>query len=393
MLKTTDREFMLVAACCRPVGQAGRHYAIKTAASAPFDAYRVLAVAHEHRVEAFVERGLSEIGFELPKDAAELLAQRVRVARLQMLRNAGEEVRLSGLFRDAGIDCVFVKGATLAMLAHGSLAHKSSWDIDLLVEHRNINQSIDLLNAAGYEFDQPVIGHADLATRFANRYRESSWTNAKRGITVELHWALAHNPHILGHIGIRSERQNVAIGGNHTVPTLSTSDLFAFLVVHGMLHRWSRLKWLTDVAALIEKSSETLVNLIDHAQAANAGRCAAVAFVLMRDLMGVAIPQDLAARIDLDPRVSQLVDVSINEMLALEALDGKPNFRLSHWWRLHTSHLAMAPGLRYRLADVWAKLNEPLVARRLYLPRWLLVPDALFLAIPIAFIRRIAAKF
>jgi len=383
---------MLVAACCRPLGQAGRHDAIKAATSVPFDARRMIAVAHEHRVEAFVERGLFEVGYELPKDIAELLAQRVRVARLQMLRNAGEEARLAALFRDTGVDCVFVKGATLAMLAHGSFAHKSSWDIDLLVEHSAIEQSIDLLRAAGYEFDQPAITNADLSIRFANRYRESSWTNATRGTTVELHWALAHNPRILGDIGILSARQNVSVGGNHTVPTLPVPDLFAFLVVHGMLHRWSRLKWLTDVASLIEKSSETLVNLFHHCESVNAGRCAAVAMVLLRDLMGVAVPPELEAKIDHDPRVSRLVDISLHEMLVLEALDGKRDFRLSHWWNLHTSHFSMAPGLRYRFADIWAKLNEPLVPRRLYLPRWLLVPDALFIAIPVAFIRRIGAK-
>lgn len=389
---TTDPEFRLVAACCRPAGDAGRLDAIIAASDEHFDADKLVEVAHAHRVEALVEEGLAQVGVVMPKEAADLLAQRARVARLQMLRNAGEEARLSVLFRGAGIDCVFVKGATLAMLAHGSLAHKSSWDIDLLVEYNKVNQAIDLLRDAGYEFDQPAIANADLASRFANRYRESSWTSAQRGTTVELHWALAHNPLILGDIGIASERQNVSVGGNHTVPTLTTPDLFAFLVVHGMLHRWSRLKWLTDAAALVEKSPDSLVDLFNHAQAVNAGRCAAVALILMRDLMGITIPIELTAKINDDPQVSRLADLSVHEMSGLEALDGKPDLRFSHWWKLHTSHFAMAPGLRYRCTDIWEKLKEPLVPRRLYLPRWLLVPDALFIAIPIAFIRRIATK-
>lgn len=362
------------------------------AAFEPFDAQRLLVLAHAHRVEALVGRGLAQAGVELPEAAADLLAGRARVARLQMLRNAGEEVRLSGLLRDAGIDGVFVKGATLAMLAHGSLAHKTSWDIDLLVDRKSINQAINLLRDAGYEFDHPAIAKAGLAARFASSYRESSWTNAERGTTVELHWALAHNPLLLKNVGMLSARQNVPVAGHRTVPTLTTPDLFSFLAVHGTAHGWSRLKWLADIASLVENEPDALTDLYHHAHRANSGRCAAVALSLMRDLMGVAIPDHLNTKIASDRQVTRLADISLHEMLALAARDGRPDHGLLHWWTLHTSHMAMAPGLRYRFADIWAKLNQPLGPRRLRLPRWLLVPDALFIWIPLGFIRRVAMK-
>lgn len=392
MLKTTDPEFRLVAACCRPTGQAGRRDAIAAAALETFDAERLLALAHAHRVEALVEDGLTQAGVALPEKTADLLARRVRAARLQMLRNAGEEVRLSELLRDAGIDAVFVKGATLAMLAHGSLAHKASWDIDLLVARQSIHQAVGILRDAGYEFDHPAIAKAGLALRFASRVRESSWTNAERCTTVELHWALAHNPLLLTGIGISSQRQNILVADHRAVPTLATPDLFSFLAVHGTAHEWSRLKWLADIASLVEVARVPLTELYDHARRSNSGRCAAVALLLIRDLLGVTIPDHVKKKIDCDRQARRLADTSLHKMLVLAALNGKPDHGVSDWWTFHVSHMRMAPGLRFGLADISAKLNQPLGPRRLRLPKWLLIPDALFIWIPLGFMRRIAVK-
>jgi Uncharacterised nucleotidyltransferase len=391
MVKLLDPEFNLVTACCRPTGQAGRVDAIIAAAREPFDAGRLLVLAHAHRVEALVEDGLRRAGVALPEAAAGLLSRRASIARLQMMRIAGEEVRLAELLRDEGIEAVFVKGATLAMLAHGSLANKASWDIDLLVNHARIDDAIEVLRDAGYEFDHPAF-KADMARSFAKRSRESAWTNLARGTTVELHWALVDNPLLLPGIGIGSARQNVKLAGSRMVPTLTTPDLFAFLAVHGMGHGWSRLKWLADIASLLDDRFDALPELFIHARSVNAGRCAAVALLLMRDLLGVAIPSQLVTEISGDRQAVRLADFSLRTMRALARVDGRPDHRLSHWWELHTAQMKMAPGFRNGLADIWAKLNNPLVPRRLLLPRWLLVPDALLIWIPTALARRIAAK-
>jgi hypothetical protein len=393
MLQIADPEFGLVVACCRPITQPGRREAIIKAAQKPFDAGHLLTLAHAHRVEALVEQGLAEAGVVLPEAAAAQLSNRARAARLQMLRNAGEEVRLSEIFRDAGIDAIFVKGATLAMLAHGSLAHKVSWDIDLLVSYDDINRAIAVLSDAGYECDHPEIVKAGLAIKFAHSFRETCWANRNRGITVELHWALASNPLLLPNIGMNSPLQPVCVDPNHAVATLATPDLFAFLVVHGTSHGWSRLKWLSDIASLVENNSETLTTLFDHAAGANAQRCAAVALLLMRDLLGVQLPDQLNIEIATDRKVKRLADFSVSEMHALAGLDGETVPGLSRWLALHICNMAMAPGYRGAVADLCAKLQKPVVPRRLRLPRWLLIPDAILIWLPSSLTRRALSKF
>ncbi len=402
MLRNAPSELRIVAACCRPAGQlnqlvpnqlaANRLAAIRAAADEPFVPDYLLLQAQAHRVEALVEDGLAQVGINLPDTAARLLARRVRVARLQMLRNAGEEVRLSEQFRTSGVDAIFVKGATLAMLAHGSLARKSSWDIDLLVDRADIDQAIGVLRAAGYEFDHPAVPGLAMEHRFAARVRESSWTNRERRTTVELHWALASNPALLTGIGMTSARQTIMIADHAAVTTLKTPDLFAFLAVHGTAHGWSRLKWLADIAALADSTPDLLPDLLHHAGRVNAGRCTAVALCLMRDVLGVSIPAHLNAEIALDRHVPALVDYSVRTMQASVDATDDIDHRLSKWWELHWYQMSMAPGFRNGFADIWAKLNQPVIPSGLRLPTWLLVPHALLIWLPGSLLRRLVMK-
>ena len=383
-------EFKIVAACCRPIGQSGRSAAIAVAATTPFDPEKILGHARAHRVEALVAQGLAEAGIMLPDAATERLQRRVQTARLQMLRNAAEEVRVGSLLHAAGVDALFVKGATLAMLAYGSLAHKASWDIDLLVARDRVGDAVAVLHRAGYAFDHPeIVGTTDMQ-RFLERYRETSWTHAARGTTIELHWALADNPRMLPGIGIGSGHLKVAIAGHGQVATLGIPDLFAFLAVHGTAHGWSRLKWLADLAALTDAQALSLANIVKQADARNAGRCMATALLLMRDLLGTPLPPDLEALINRDRCVSQLACFSLQSMLAVADQNGKTDGSLSQWWALHHAHMIAAPGIRYALAEIATKLTRSTVPRRLRLPRWLLIPDALFVAIPLGLARRVA---
>lgn len=393
MLSAIHPELRLVAACCRPRGQSDRCTAIRAASSDVFDVGRLLAEARAHRVEAHVEDGLAAAGVTLPEPSALILADRARASRLQMLRNAGEEARLSRLLTEAGVDAIFVKGATLAMLAYRSLTLKTSWDIDLLVAHRQIDLAITVLHEAGYSFADPNMFGPDDQHQLAKRVRETSWTHAERGTTVELHWGLADNPALLAGIGMASVRQRVAITEAHQVSTLNVPDLFVYLALHGTAHGWSRLKWLADIAALAEGPADDLSALLDHAHRRNAGRCAAVALCLMRDILAVPIPIDVAERLTQDRHVAKLADYCARNMQETVISGGGPEHRLTRWWAYHRAHLMLAPGWRNGFAYIRAQLNEPSDSVRLRLPRWLLVPHALLVWLPAAFLRRLALKF
>ena len=69
---------------------------------------------------------------------------------------ADEALRLQRLFNEADVPVLFVKGASLAMLAFGTLGLTSGQDIDLLVPLEALPQASALVARAGYRrYDPP----------------------------------------------------------------------------------------------------------------------------------------------------------------------------------------------------------------------------------------------
>src|SRR5215468_3981584 len=130
---TISPEFRLAAACVMWPPSDRRIEAIRAAARGPLDWPRLLRVALRHRVVGLVHDGLTRAQPGVPPDIAHEIgaesAQRVG----ENLAMAAEALRLQRLFDEADLPVLFVKGASLAMLAFGTLGLSSGQDIDLLV--------------------------------------------------------------------------------------------------------------------------------------------------------------------------------------------------------------------------------------------------------------------
>lgn len=375
-----DRALALVAACARPLADPGRVAAITRAAASPLDADAVATLAHRHRVEGFVEQGLAAAGIVLAGAAAARLTAGAGAARLQVLRNAGEELRVGRALAAAGIDTVFVKGATLGMRAHGMLTLKSSWDIDVLIARAHLDDAGLVLRDLGYRLS--IFGGIDdpvQVRRFLAGNKETEWHHAGRGTTVELHTALTDNPVALPSVGLGSPRQTVALMPGQALSTLATVPLFAYLAYHGTAHLWSRLKWLADVAAVLR--DEDVVALHAHAVALGAGRTPGVAIVLAHEILGLDVPPALLATIRADRVTQRLIAYSHAAIVAAQDAEGR-------LMRPFGEHLAYAraqgwlmPGAAHRWYAARRFVTRPYIAAHLRVPHWAL-PFAILGALP-----------
>lgn len=368
-------EFGLVAACCRPRVLAGFDAVVRDAAARPFDADLLLATARRHRVEGFVEDGLRRVGIALPSEAHDLLAARAARARQQMLRNAGEEIRVARHFRAAGMEPLFVKGATLAMIAHGSLALKTAWDIDMLVAPENIPMARRLLGEAGYRLDLPGIDDPCLIDVYFVRNKETLWLNDDRNTALELHSALVDAPSMLPGVSTRSPIQSVAMTRGETLKSLGTTELFAYLCAHGTSHRWERLKWLTDVAALVARDSATQF----HAAAIRfgAGRSAAVALRLCEDILAMPLDPAVASRLDRSRASDWLVRCSLDGLATGGEVDHDSMSGLGNALTKIRVMIVMVTGIGAKLAILGTLLDLSTTSERLALPQSLLRLHAL----------------
>lgn len=368
-------EFGLVAACCRPRALDDFDAIVQAAAARAFDADQLLATARAHRVEGFVEDGLRRIDIALPTAAHELLAARAAQSRQQMLRNAAEEIRVARQFREAGIEPLFVKGATLAMIAYGSLTLKTSWDIDMLVAPESVPAARRLLVEAGYRLDLPGIDDPGLIDVYFARNKETLWINDVRRTSLELHSALVDAPPMLRGVGTASPVQSVAVAKGQSLTTLAPAELFAYLCVHGTSHRWERLKWLTDVAALVARDGATEYHEV--ATCLGAGRSAAVALLLCESILAMPLDPSVADRIDRSRESDWLVR-SARDALATggvidhESMSGLGNALTKLWTKI-----VMVTGIGAKLSTVGVLLDLSMTPDRLAIPQSLLRLHAL----------------
>ena len=229
---------------------------------------------------------------------------------------AAEAARLQRLFDDADVRVLFLKGSSLAVLAYGNLALRASKDIDLLVSPETLRPAIAIVERAGYRrIDPPAeISDAQLQPLISLR-RDFGYVHEVTGHQLELHWHLCLNPHIINETTVASASRIVPLTRTIGLRTLGEDDLFTYLCVHGALHWWYQLRWLADVAALLSSSPEgSAERLYKEASTRGAGRAAAQALLLCRDVLRTPLPSHLILELGRTPRVRWLQRTALNAM-------------------------------------------------------------------------------
>ena len=352
-------EFRLAAACAMWPPSDRRTEAIRAAAAGPLDWPRFLRVARRHRVIGLVHDGLTRARPDVPPEIArEIGAQAATLVR-ENLAMAREALRLQRLFDDADLPVLFVKGASLAVLAFGNLGLRGGKDIDLLVPYETLPAATALIVRAGYRrFDPPPdISDAQLRLLMPLR-KDLGFVHQATGLRIELHWRLFLNPHAMAEASIMAASRVVPLTGTAGLRTLGEEDLFAYLCMHGALHWWNRLKWLADINALLAATPEDGVErLVRAAEARGAGRAAAQALLLCRRLLGTPLPARLMATLDKSATVRWLEATALNAMTTGQGEHDPHDVRFGTT-RGSLSTFLLSRSWRYRLAELSIHLTN-----------------------------------
>ena len=351
-------EFVLACACCGWPLTDARLRAVRDAAASISDWDKFLRVVDRHRIAGLVHNALARAEVGVPQHIKAGLASRAQEIAAHNLLTASETIRLQRLFDEKEIPVLFVKGATLAQLAYGSLSLKHALDIDFLVLPKHAQAAHTLLEDNGYA---PLSGPLDDRQRRAlfHGATQAGLVHKTTGLKIEMHWALMENPKLLAGVDALSPTQAVFLSPGHGVRTLANDDLFAYLCAHGAYHAWMRLKWLADLSAFISSMPHPdIERLYRHADAKGAGLCAGQALLLCEELLGLALPAPLAQELHGSKRLLHLSD------LALDALIGKDGEtevmdRPFGTLRISFSHFLLGRGLRYGLAQWRTILMTP----------------------------------
>lgn len=347
-------DFALAGACCRWTYSGEGADNLRALASA-VDWNEFVHACRRHRVQGLARHALSGLQVVLPAPAQVALAGDARAVADQGLRAAQASARLAEAFAAANVSLLFLKGLTLGQLAYGNPFLKMGWDIDILVEPGEVGAAAALLGKLGYRLDLPR--EPSLLERWHASRKESVWRSGE-GPIVELHGRVADQPELLPAISAISPSQCVSIAPGIDLRTFADDELFAYLCVHGASSAWFRLKWITDLAAMLHgRRPEEIDSLYDRSQELGAGRAAAQALLL--GAMLYDIPLSPALRVRLDTRVNRwLARAALGEMLR-----GEPTERMLGTSTIHLTQFFLLDGLRYKLSEL---KRRALVAADLY---------------------------
>ena len=266
---------------------------------------RLLSEALAHGMKPPLYRHLKRVcPGDVPEGVMGHLEDRYRENGMRNLLLAGELLRLSGLFERRGIPVIPYKGPTLAALAYRNLALRKAGDLDVLIRRDDFERARELLLSSGY---RPTLRLSTAQKAAFIRFeRECAFVHEDTGVEVELQWEVVprHFCVPLEFEDLWTRVEPISFAGG-TVPTLAPEDLLLILCAHGCKHSWERLVWVCDVAELVRARSETLDwdLLLERATAMGIRRILFLGLFLAKDLLGAELPEEVARKLEADPKV------------------------------------------------------------------------------------------
>ena len=343
-------EFQLAAECCRAAfgdADTARIHRLGEVADWP----RFLRVVRFHRIQGLIWKSLATTDAGQPDGVAEAIATDARGIAAANLSASVECGELRRQFDLAGIDVLFLKGLTLGALAYGTPWVKAAVDIDLLVSPAQLTDAAAILREAGYELSLPPSDLSGLP-KWHRRHKESVWRHSRSGLQIDLHTRLADNPRLIPTIGLASPSQEVRIAEGLTLPTLAMDELFAYLAVHGASSAWFRLKWITDLAALLHRSpGNEIEHLYRRSQELGAGRAAAQALLIADTFYEtLADVSDLKRELEAE-RASRWLTQAARRQLAREE-PVEPTSVRGGTAAIHYTQFLLLPGLGFKVSEL-----------------------------------------
>ena len=192
------------------------------------------------------------LGQAMPETARASLSEKRRRQTFRALHQIAALRRLAGIMSKADIPVLAFKGPLLSQALFNDPTHRAGTDLDVLVGDTHVPAADRCLRANGYQRILPARPLSPLQTRLFMA-RDCAMTYMRDGVSIDLHWRLFENPHLLDvpfeQLRAGSRDQSAAGAPLHHP---DGPDLLLYLALHAAKHQWLSLKWLEDSAAFVE---------------------------------------------------------------------------------------------------------------------------------------------
>ncbi len=216
----------------------------------------VLKMARQHRLLPLLHWRLlhEHRDWDVPEDVRQRLAQAFKRATLDALAWQRELLMVQAHLAQAGIPCLALKGAYLAVHSYPHPALRPLRDLDVLVPMAQVLAAQRCLLQAGYRAVAPGNWEACLASKHHLPVLEAPTSRQKIELHFRLHPLTMRQPHAVAWERLHTQAVTATVAGQ-TVAYLAPTDLLLHLIAHAVYqHRFDNGPLLlTDIAYLLQQ--------------------------------------------------------------------------------------------------------------------------------------------
>ncbi len=299
---TTCNEDELLICCARVALTADVQDRLEQILRKPLDWQTVLNRSWWHRIRPLTYMHLSaqQAGI-VPAAFLELLGQHARELEQRNQNLMKMQRFVSSLFEQSSVQMLVFKGPTLAADAYGDLKLRECGDLDMLIRADDFPRVRQFLTENGFECLWDKADSDRKRQVFACEFR-------REGVELDVHWDLApgwRNYHVdFDHLW---ESGQPFESNCRFTKKLRPEDAVEVLCMHGARHWWERLRWICDIAELVNRGSISDWDRVEST--ATEGRChrsVCLGLWLAGDLLGARLPPEIHEKLDRSPVIKRL---------------------------------------------------------------------------------------
>jgi hypothetical protein len=264
---------------------------------------------------------------------------------IRELEKVKEFLQVTDAMRSGKIDFLPLKGPVLSYRIYGDPVIRDYRDLDILVDVQSIGRINSILKGFGYIPDPTVWPESiKIQRKFIRHFNHISFFNPDKAICFEIHWRLIRTPaiNLLQLDEMINQNQLILDFAGRSFRVLSTELELLFLIIHGGLHFWRRLKWMLDINKFLNTQKVDWARFAKLADDLRANRMVA----LCKEIYKVCFPEGSGIP-DNYPVPRSIVDHSLK--LILDETEPEPEPR-SLKWIINNFYFTLAsfPGIKYK---------------------------------------------
>jgi len=179
-----------------------------------------------------------------------------RENKARELNKIAEFLRIGDLLQSHKINFIPLKGPILSYRIYGDATVRKYCDLDVLVEPVFVLKAKELLSGIGYEPVGYTLPENKTGQRIVlSHVHHILFTHNLHELRVELHWRLFQTPPVgISKLsGLVDRNLSEILFADRSFRVFNNELELLYLLLHGSIHNWRRLKWLTDVYELLNK--------------------------------------------------------------------------------------------------------------------------------------------